>query len=129
MPKSAHTFLMFQGAGADAIELYQSIFPDCVLNMEKYPAESKMAGQILRAELKICDQKFMLFDSEPVHKFTFTPAISIFLTANDEIEFNHLFEQLSSGGGVMMAPSNYGFSQKFAWCADRFGVSWQINLP
>lgn len=129
MPKSAHTFLMFQGAGADAIKLYQSVFPGCVLSMEKYPAETKQAGQILRAELKICDQKFMVFDSEPFHKFTFTPAISIFLTTVDENEFNQLFEQLSSGGAVMMAPGNYGFSQKFAWCADKFGVSWQINLP
>jgi len=120
---------MFQGEGADALELYQSIFPGCVVKVEKYPAESTMAGKIFTAELKICDQMFMVFDSEPVHKFTFTPAISIFLTTADESDFNQMFDQLSAGGGVMMAPGNYGFSRKFAWCADRFGVSWQINLP
>jgi predicted 3-demethylubiquinone-9 3-methyltransferase (glyoxalase superfamily) len=29
----------------------------------------------------------------------------------------------------MMPPNNYGFSEKFAFIQDRYGVSWQLNLP
>ena len=29
----------------------------------------------------------------------------------------------------MMPLDNYGFSRGFGWLSDRFGVSWQLNLP
>ena len=29
----------------------------------------------------------------------------------------------------MMEIGNYGFSTLFTWLADKFGVSWQLNLP
>jgi predicted 3-demethylubiquinone-9 3-methyltransferase (glyoxalase superfamily) len=44
-------------------------------------------------------------------------------------EFERLYAALSEGGLDLMPPNNYGFSQQFGWCNDRFGVSWQINLP
>jgi predicted 3-demethylubiquinone-9 3-methyltransferase (glyoxalase superfamily) len=27
-----------------------------------------------------------------------------------------------------MPLADYGFSRRFGWCSDRFGVSWQLNL-
>ena len=39
-----------------------------------------------------------------------------------------MFAQLADGGQVLMPVDNYGFSQRFGWCNDRYGVSWQLNL-
>lgn len=63
------------------------------------------------------------------HKFSFTPAISIYVTCESEDEINNLYQKLSDGGQVMMPIDDYGFSKKFGWTADKFGVSWQLNLP
>ena len=35
---------------------------------------------------------------------------------------------ISDGGGILMPLDNYGFSQKFAWISDRFGVSWMVTV-
>ena len=32
------------------------------------------------------------------------------------------------GGQVFMPLDRYPFSDKFGWIADKFGVSWQLNL-
>ena len=63
------------------------------------------------------------------HDFTFTPAVSIWLDLETEAELGALVDVLADGGKVLMPLGDYGFSRAFAWVDDRFGVSWQLNLP
>ncbi len=70
----------------------------------------------------------MCIDSYVKHGFTFTPAISLYVNCKSEEEINDLFAELSKGGQVLMPLDRYPFSDKFGWVADRFGVSWQLNL-
>ncbi len=62
------------------------------------------------------------------HDFTFTPSISLFVKCDSEEELETLYEKLSEGGEVAMPLDDYGFSTKFGWVQDRFGVSWQLNF-
>lgn len=43
-------------------------------------------------------------------------------------QLNGIVEALAKEGKFLMLLDNYGFSRRFAWLNDRFGVSWQINL-
>lgn len=71
----------------------------------------------------------MCIDSSVKHAFTFTPAMSLFVTCDSETEIDEVFAKLSKGGNVFMPLQAYPFAEKFAWCSDRFGVSWQLMLP
>ena len=74
-------------------------------------------------------QTVLVSDSYISHDFTFTPSVSLFVTCEDEVELERLVADLGEDGKTLMPLDNYGFSQRFAWVVDRFGVSWQLNLP
>ena len=70
----------------------------------------------------------MCTDSFVKHDFTFTPAFSFFVNCDSDAEIERLCSALSEDGKVFMPLNDYGFSRKFAWVGDRFGVSWQLYL-
>ncbi len=123
-------FLMFQGQATAALDFYLALFPGAVLaDVERYGAgQARPEGSIRRARLTIGGQPLMIFDSDVDHDFGFTPAISLFIECDSEAQLRALAQGLGDGGGVLMPVGAYGFSRLFAWVADRFGVSWQLNL-
>ena len=124
----ATPFLMFQGQGQAALTLYRETFPDFELLLLNEHPEGPQSGQILSCHTRIGGLEIMLFDSPPVHDFTFTPSTSFMVEVDDEAQLRALAERLGDGGKVMMPIDNYGFSRLFTWVGDRFGVSWQLNL-
>ncbi|WP_306117801.1 MULTISPECIES: VOC family protein [unclassified Roseitalea] len=131
MERRVWTFLMFAGDAEAALDLYGSLFDDMrIVRLDRYgPGEGGNEGLVRRAEWTLGGQNFMAIDSTVDHGFTFTPAASIFVNCTDDEEITQVFEGLSEGGQVLMALDSYPFSRRFAWVADRYGVSWQLNLP
>jgi predicted 3-demethylubiquinone-9 3-methyltransferase (glyoxalase superfamily) len=131
MPQQVTPFLMFTGDAERAMELYTSLFDDArVLALSRWGADGQGAeGTVQQATFSIAGQVFRCFDSPPVHAFGFTPSLSLFVDVASEDELDRLFAGLSDGGEVLMPLDAYGFSRRFGWVNDRFGVSWQLNLP
>jgi predicted 3-demethylubiquinone-9 3-methyltransferase (glyoxalase superfamily) len=122
---------MFTGAAEEAVRFYVSLFHGSELRkIEHFGAgEGGAEGSVKRCEFALAGHEFMCFDSPPVHAFTFTPSTSIYVDCDDAAELEQAFAKLSANGEVLMPLDNYGFSTRFGWTKDRFGVSWQLNLP
>ena len=129
---TAKPFLMFQeGTAQAALDLYFAIFPGSgMVTVERYDqGDPGPAGTIKVAVFTLCGREFMCSDSPIKHEFNFTPACSIFVDFDSQEELERVFSALSDGGQVLMPLNNYGFSQRFGWLNDPFGVSWQLNFP
>lgn len=122
---------MFTGDATAALELYQSVFADFrVEQIDRYGAgEAGAEGSVRRADAVFGGQHLIAIDSPVKHAFTFTPSMSLFVDFDSAGALDNAFAQLSQGGQVFMPIADYGFSKRFGWCSDRFGVSWQLNLP
>jgi predicted 3-demethylubiquinone-9 3-methyltransferase (glyoxalase superfamily) len=124
------TFLMFAGQAEEAMNFYISLFENSkVLSITRYGSgEAGAEGSVMHATFTLNGQEFMCIDSNIEHGFTFTPAMSIYIKCESEAEIDRLYDTLSNAGQVLMPLDRYPFSEKFAWLADRFGVSWQLSL-
>jgi len=131
MEQQIITSLTFQKNDAEqAMNLYVSLFENSkIIDIKRWGKESPgKEGTIMQAVFELNGQKFMCSDSPPVHDWDFTPAVSNYIDCKDESELERLFSKLSENGAVAMPLDNYGFSQKFGWVVDQYGVSWQLNL-
>lgn len=125
-------FLMFQdGRAEEAMEFYAGLFDDGqVLSAERYGAEGPgPEGSLFLGSFTVGVQTVRATDSFIQHGFEFTPSWSLFVDCTTKHEVDRLAQALATEGQFMMPPGDYGFSQHFAWVQDRYGISWQLNLP
>ncbi|MEL6557493.1 MAG: VOC family protein [Bacteroidota bacterium] len=129
--KTIATFLTFQENNAEeAMNFYVSLFENSkILDVQKHgndgPAKE---GSIFVATFELNGNRFMCSDSYIKHEWDFTPGVSVWVDCKTDDEIETLSAKLSEGGSVLMPIGNYGFSTKFTFIEDRFGVSWQLNL-
>jgi predicted 3-demethylubiquinone-9 3-methyltransferase (glyoxalase superfamily) len=131
MTKQMIRSLTFQDNNAEnAMNFYVELFDNSkIINLQRWGKDGPVEeGRIMQATFELDGNLFMCSDSPPVHDWDFTPAVSNYIECENESELERLFSKLSENGNVTMPLNNYGFSQKFGWVIDQFGVSWQLNL-
>lgn len=123
-------FLMFEGKAEEAMNFYVSLFPgSAIADLVRYgPGQAGAEGSVMKATFSLADQDVVCIDSPVKHGFTFTPAFSFFVDCESEEHIQELAAALSEGGAELMPLGDYGFSRRFAWVSDRYGVSWQLIL-
>ncbi len=132
MAESVHTHLMFQNGRAEAaLHHYEDLFEGDFTVDEIITYGESDAGPTGKVQLATCTllgQRITCIDSPVEHAFDMTPAISLFVECANDDELERLFTALAEGGEVFMPLDDYGFSRRYGWVEDGFGVPWQLNL-
>ncbi len=129
----ATPFLMFvgdqYGRAHEAIQYYLATFSNSHIDeIVFYGDDEPQAGNVKTARFRLNGKSVMAADAPGEHGFGFTPALSLFIDCEDRDQQAQLYTELAKDGQIMMPLDDYGFSQQFAWVADKLGVSWQLNL-
>ncbi|PGV31978.1 hypothetical protein COD75_24565 [Bacillus anthracis] len=124
------TFLMFEGKAEEAMNFYTSLFDQSeIVNISRYDENGPgKESTVIHATFTLHGQEFMCIDSYVNHNFTFTPAMSLYVTCDTEEEIETAFNKLAQDGAVLMPLGAYPFSKRFGWLNDKYGVSWQLTL-
>ena len=92
MSQKITTFLMFEGKAEEAMTFYLSLFDDAkVVDITRYgPGEPGAEGTVQHATFTLAGQEYMCIDSDPVHSFTFTPSMSLYVGCDTEEEIDRM---------------------------------------
>jgi predicted 3-demethylubiquinone-9 3-methyltransferase (glyoxalase superfamily) len=109
-------FLWFNSNAEDAANFYVSIFKNAkVGRVTRYgDAGPGPKGTAMSVTFVLDGQEFYALNGGP--KYSFTPAISLFVNCKTQEEVDDLWEKLSAGGR----------KDRCGWLTDKFGLSWQI---
>lgn len=108
-----------QNRAGEALDFYAEVFPGTRKGtLVRYSEQVGPAtpGAVMFADLEIGGQWFAFMDSGVDQGFSFTCGVSLMLECADQAELDRYWEQLSA------VPE----AEQCGWCADRFGVSWQV---
>jgi predicted 3-demethylubiquinone-9 3-methyltransferase (glyoxalase superfamily) len=109
-------FLWFNDNAEEAMELYVSIFKGSkVLSVSRYGEGGPgPKGSLMMATFQLEGQEFMALNGGP--HYTFSPAISLFVSCETQEEVDALWNKLLEGGSA----------DRCGWLKDKFALSWQI---
>lgn len=120
--------LWYDGDAEEAMRFYTSVFKNSKTGKIAYYGNEGPGkkGTVLTVTYQLEGLEFLGINGGP--QFTFTPALSLYVNCTSGQEMDEYFRKLSEGGRVLMEPGSYPFSEKFAWFADKYGLSWQLNF-
>lgn len=130
-------YLFFDGRCEEAVEFYRSALDAEVTLLMRFkdspePPQPGMVppgseNKVMHASFRIGDTTVMASDGQCQGLPSFQ-GFSLSLTVPDETEADRVFAALAEGGRVQMPLAKTFWSPRFGMVADRFGVSWMINV-
>jgi PhnB protein len=133
MSTKLNPYLGFRDTARQAMEFYQSVFGgDLTLSTfaefqaSEDPSEQ---GKIMHGML-VTESGLTLMAADTPNSMSYTPGdnYSVSLSGEDEAELRRFWDGLSAEGTVTMPLEPSPWGDIFGMCADKFGVSWLVNI-
>lgn len=107
-----------QNQAREALEYYTALFGGRVGTIAEYSAQTgpATAGSVMFADFEILGQWFAAMDAGSEQEFSFSCGVSLLLYCADQAELDRYWDALSA------VPE----AEQCGWCADKFGVAWQL---
>lgn len=109
------------GKAMEAMEFYTQTFPNSKIGNVSYYKDGGEAKEnpenIQHASFNIDGYNLYCMDSSYDHQFDFNEGVSIVIMTDDQVQTDHLWNTLISGGGR---------ESMCGWLKDKYGISWQI---
>lgn len=124
-------YLAFNGNCQEALSFYADIFNAEIKNRQTYEDKeidvpSSYRQQLQHSELKGKGVHFMAYDAAPDTPINQGNQIHMSVDLNEEVEAEHIFKELSSGGRI-----HHNFRKRewghFGRCTDKYGIGWMVN--
>jgi PhnB protein len=133
MTTRLNPYLGFRDSARQAMEFYHSVFGG-KLDLNTFgeaqtsedPSEQhKIMHAMLESENGLV---LMASDAPNSMEVDTGSSISISLSGDDEAELRGYWEKLSADGNVVMPLEKAPWGDSFGMCADKFGVTWMVNI-
>lgn len=133
MSTKLNPYLGFRDTARQAMEFYQTVFGGeltlstfAELQASEDPSEQ---GKIMHGML-VTESGLTLMASDTPNSMGYTPGdnYSVSLSGDDEAELRRFWDGLSAEGTVTMPLEPSPWGDIFGMCADKFGVSWLVNI-
>lgn len=124
--------LWYDDAAEEAARLYARLVPGSSVGpVVRYGAagreiHGRPEGSVMTVEMDLAGTCVVAMNGGPA--FRFTPAVSLFVTLDDRAAVDRLWSGLLDGGTALMPLDAYGWSPRYGWLQDRWGLNWQIAL-
>jgi predicted 3-demethylubiquinone-9 3-methyltransferase (glyoxalase superfamily) len=108
-----------QNRAAEAAAYYVDTFPGSRVGTDvRYPEQAGPAtpGSVMFTDIELFGQWFALMDASREQDYTFNCGVSLMIQCADQAEIDRYWGALSA------VPE----AEQCGWCADKFGLSWQV---
>ena len=132
-------YLVFDGNTREAVQFYEKALGGTVLGImsfgdmpenPEHPLTDEMKGLVMHAHLRVGDSDIMFSDNFP--GMPYQPAgdtVTIAIHPSEEARAREIFSALEDGGQAVMPLQKTEWSPLYGIVKDKFGVTFQVNVP